>query len=295
MRFRKNKEDTRVPHDDLVEAEAFASNYCNPDDGETIANLDLHARETAWALLQRVKELEAQSCLCDECATEVEEEPEPEELEDEYDDQEEPEELEDEYDDQGESQTLGVDKNASGSSTIENAFDVAEKSSGIIKKVTKGGVAAAAAASTQTASAATAATGLTAFLQESTHKIATIGVAGTMSISSGAYFQAKTTKEKGTEIAVVVEQEHGIFSSLNDFAQVATGFQPFNTIVDYAENGYGDIKGKPVIASVTDATSSSVAPGTILSPEDLKTLGITFPPIKTPPKVSDVSGGRPGE
>ena len=282
MRFRKNKGDTRVPHDDLVEAEAFASNYCNPDDGETIANLDILARETAWALLQRVKELEAQSCLCDECATEVEEEPEPEELEDEYDDQE-------------ESQTLGVDKNASGSSTIENAFDVAEKSSGIIKKVTKGGVVAAAAASTQTASAATAATGLTAFLQESTHKIATIGVAGTMSISSGAYFQAKTTKEKGTEIAVVVEQEHGIFSSLNDFAQVATGFQPFNTIIDYAENGYGDIKGKPVIAPVTDATSSSVAPGTILSPEDLKTLGITFPPIKTPPTVTDVSGSRLGE
>ena len=68
-----------------------------------------------------------------------------------------------------------------------------------------------------------------------------------MSIGSGAYFQAKTTKEKGTEIAVVAEQEHQVFSNLNDFTENTIGFQPFGgvteAIVEYAEKGYGDVVG----------------------------------------------------
>ena len=57
----------------------------------------------------------------------------------------------------------------------------------------------------------------------------------------------QNTKEKGTEIAVVAEQEHQVFSSLNDFTETTIGFQPFSgvteAIVEYAEKGYGDVVG----------------------------------------------------
>ena len=59
---------------DLDEAENFAIKYCNPQDSEIISELDRHARESAWALLQRIKHLESQKCVCEECGSEVEEE-----------------------------------------------------------------------------------------------------------------------------------------------------------------------------------------------------------------------------
>jgi flagellar biosynthesis GTPase FlhF len=128
---------------------------------------------------------------------------------------------------------------------MDKLGEIAEKNKDILDKAAKGTAAAAAAGvTTQTASAAT---GLSAFVQETAQKIGTIGIAGTMSIGSGAYFQAKTTKEKGTEIAVVAEQEHKVFSNLNDFTETTIGFQPFGgvteAIVEYAEKGYGDVVG----------------------------------------------------
>ena len=59
---------------DFEEAEYFAEKYCNPEDSEIISDLDRHARETAWALLQRIKHLEQKSCVCEECGSEVEDE-----------------------------------------------------------------------------------------------------------------------------------------------------------------------------------------------------------------------------
>jgi len=217
---------------DLAEAEAFAKKYCNPEDSEIISDLDRHARETAWALLQRIKHLEQKSCVCEECGSEVEDEP---------------------IEEQVTEEEVKVEKNKAQevkaetpeTSTMDKLSEIAEKNKDILDKAAKGTAAAAAAgATTQTASAAT---GLSAFVQETTQKIATIGVAGTMSIGSGAYFQAKTTKEKGTEIAVVAEQEHKVFSNLNDFTETTIGFQPFGgvteAIVEYAEKGYGDVVG----------------------------------------------------
>ena len=217
---------------DLAEAEAFANKYCNPEDSEIISDLDRHARETAWALLQRIKHLEQKSCVCEECGSEVEDEP---------------------IEEQVTEEEVKVEKNKAQevkaetpeTSTMDKLSEIAEKNKDILDKAAKGTAAAAAAgATTQTASAET---GLSAFVQETTQKIATIGVAGTMSIGSGAYFQAKTTKEKGTEIAVVAEQEHKVFSNLNDFTETTIGFQPFGgvteAIVEYAEKGYGDVVG----------------------------------------------------
>ena len=65
---------------DISEAEAFAKKYCNPEDSDIISDLDLHARKTAWALLQRIKHLEKKSCVCEECGSEVEEETVTEEI-----------------------------------------------------------------------------------------------------------------------------------------------------------------------------------------------------------------------
>jgi len=217
---------------DFAEAEAFAKKYCNPDDSQIISDLDRHARETAWALLQRIKRLEAQSCVCEECGQETEEEFVEEEVVEEEDRAK-------------TTETKAVKAETSETSTMDKLSEIAEKNKDILDKAAKGTAAAAAAgATTQTASAAT---GLSAFVQETVQKVGTIGVAGTMSIGSGAYFQAKTTKEKGTEIAVVAEQEHQVFSNLNNFTETTIGFQPFGgvteAIVEYAEKGYGDVVG----------------------------------------------------
>ena len=66
---------------DLSEAEDFAIKYCNPEDSEIISDLDRHARQSAWALLQRIKHLEEQKCVCEECGSEVEEKQEEEAVE----------------------------------------------------------------------------------------------------------------------------------------------------------------------------------------------------------------------
>ena len=218
---------------DISEAEAFAKKYCNPEDSDIISDLDLHARKTAWVLLQRIKHLEENSCVCEECGSEVEEEVVIEEV------------VEEEEAEVAKSNSQGVKAEAPETSTIDKLTEIAEKNKNILDKAAKGTAAAAAAgATTQTASAAT---GLSAFVQETVQKVGAIGMAGTMSIGSGAYFQAKTTKEKGTEIAVVAEQEHKLFSNLNNFTETTIGFQPFSgvseVIVEYAEKGYGDVVG----------------------------------------------------
>jgi len=221
---------------DISEAKAFAKKYCNPEDSDIISDLDRHARETAWTLLQRIKHLERKSCVCEECGSEVEEET----LNEEIIEEEEREEIQVEK-----NKNQEVKGETPETSTMDKLGEIAEKNKDILDKAAKGTAAAAAAGvTTQTASAAT---GLSAFVQETAQKIGTIGIAGTMSIGSGAYFQAKTTKEKGTEIAVVAEQEHKVFSNLNDFTETTIGFQPFGgvteAIVEYAEKGYGDVIG----------------------------------------------------
>ena len=221
----------------LEQAKDFANRFCQPKDNDLVEDFDESAREAAWQLLQALEQVQHQDCnefVCEKCK-ELEEE---ESIDEEGTIENEEGEIED-----NKKEAVGVEGEKP--STMDKLNEIAEKNKDILDKAAKGTAAAVGAGATvQTASAAT---GLSAFVQETAQKIGTIGVAGTMSIGSGAYFQAKTSKEKGTEIAVVAEQEHQIFSNLNDFTESTMGFQPFSsvtdTIVNYAENGYGDVIG----------------------------------------------------
>ena len=220
----------------LEEATAFALKYCNPEDSDLISDLDMHTRQTAWALLQRIKHLEGQKCVCEECGSEVEDE----EVEDVVTEETEKVEAK-------ETKTQEIKAEASDTSTLEKLSEIAENNKELIKKATKTAAGAGAvAATTQTAAAATTPT-LTAatatFFQEATQKVAAIGTAGVMSIGSGAYFQAKTAKAEGIEIAVVSEQEYGVFSKFNQFTESTLGFSSFKSVIKYAEEGFGDIEG----------------------------------------------------
>ena len=223
---KKNKE--------LEEATAFALKYCNPEDSDVISDLDRHTRETAWALLQRIKHLESQKCVCEECGSEVEDE----EVEDTV--VEETEKAE-------EVKTQEIKAETPDTSTLDKLSEIAENNKELIKKATKTVAGAGAiAATTQTAAAATTPTltaAATTFLQGTGQKITSIGTAGIMSIGSGAYFQAKTVKAEGIEIAVVSEQEYGVFSKFNQFTESALGFSSFKSVIRYAEEGFGDIEG----------------------------------------------------
>jgi hypothetical protein len=213
---------------DLEEAQDFTLRYCNPKDNEIISELDRHARESAWALLQRIKHLESKKCVCEECGSEVEEEPIAEESEPSA---------------EGTTSTPTEGK-------VEKLIDIAESSQDVLKtaskhasKVVVGATVVAAASQTASAATPTVASAVTTFVQETVQKVAAIGTFGVMAIGSGAYFQAKTAKTEGLEIAVVTEQQYGVFSSFNKFTKAAFGVEAFDTIVEYAENGYGDIEG----------------------------------------------------
>ena len=224
----KNKE--------LEEATAFALKYCNPEDSDVISDLDRHTRETAWALLQRIKHLESQKCVCEECGSDVEESEEVEEVFEEQQVESDKKEIKTE-----------IKAEAPDTSTLEKLSEIAENNKELLKKATKVTVGVGAvAATTQTAAAATtppltAAT--TAFFQGVSQKVTAIGTAGVMSIGSGAYFQAKTVKSEGIEIAVVSEQEYGVFSKFNQFTESTLGFSSFKNVIRYAEEGFGDIEG----------------------------------------------------
>jgi len=234
---------------DLAEAEDFALKYCNPEDSEIISDLDRHARETAWALLQRIKHLESQKCVCEECGAEVEDEETTEEV------TEETEKVEGEE----------VKAEAPETSTLEKLNEIAENNKELLKKATKtvaGG--GAIAATTQTAAAATPSltTAVTTFVQESVNKVAAIGTAGVMSIGSGAYFQAKTAGTEGMEIAVVTEQQYGVFSKFNSYSEALIGVTVFETVIEYAEKGYGDVEGTNPDAGAEGGTEGGDGGGT---------------------------------
>ena len=228
---------------ELAEAEALALKYCNPDDSEIISDLDRHIRESAWALLERIKELEEQKCVCDQCGAEVEEEEVVEE-----------EEAEEEVVQTEESETpKEIKTETPETSTIEKLTEIADNNKELLKKATKtaagvGTVAATtqtAAAATQTAAAAAPSltTAVTTFVQEAGQKVAAIGTAGIMSIGSGAYFQAKTAGTEGMEVAVITEQQYGVFSKFNSYSESLIGVTVFETVIEYAEKGYGDVEG----------------------------------------------------
>jgi predicted DNA binding protein len=194
----------------LEEATALALKYCNPDDSEIISDLDRHLREAAWILLERISNLESQECVCEGCASKVAEEVEEvEEVESTPEEQQENPEVEGESSDDSNLQKL--------IETDKNNKRLTKKS----KNVTVGvGVIAA-----------------------TTQKMAAMGTAGVMTIASGTYFQAKAAKTEGIEIAVVTEQEYGAFSKFNRFTESVLGVSTFEGIREYAEKGYGDIKG----------------------------------------------------
>jgi len=241
----------------LEEAEAFALKYCNPDDSDIISDLDRHARETAWTLLQRVKHLDDQKCVCEECGIEIVEQVE-EEVESPPEEQEENPEVEGESSDDSNLQKL--------IETDKNNKRLTKKS----KNVTVGvGVIAA-----------------------TTQKMAAMGTAGVMTIASGTYFQAKAAKTEGIEIAVVTEQEYGAFSKFNRFTESVLGISTFEGIREYAEKGYGDIKGSnPSSEENEEKQELSEEEGAkrdrelLKVREDLK-INSNEPPTN-PPKLSD--------
>src|SRR5210317_113979 len=236
LRFTCNKNQMGKKNKELEEATAFALKYCNPEDSDVISDLDRHTRETAWALLQRIKHLESQKCVCEECGSEVEDE----EVEDAVTEKTEEKETQ-------EVKTQEIKAETPDTSTLDKLSEIAENNKELIKKATKTAAGAGAvAATTQTAAAATSPsiTAATAtFFQEAGQKVAAIGTAGVMSIGSGAYFQAKTVKAEGIEIAVVSEQEYGVFSKFNQFTESTLGVSSFKSVIRYAEEGFGDIEG----------------------------------------------------
>lgn len=208
----------------LEQARDFAERFCQPKDNTLVEDFDETAREAAWRLLQALElHQHNEGHICEKCQAAEEEKESIEEK---------------------------VEENVetiSDNTTIDKLTEIAENNKEILKKAAAIG---AVAATTQAAEAATvevAKTGIKAsismFIQETTAKTAAIGTAGLMSIGSGAYFQAKTAKNEGIEVAVVIEQEYGVFSSINEFSESIFGVSPFGSIEEYAEKGYGDIEG----------------------------------------------------
>lgn len=241
----------------LEEAEAFALKYCNPDDSEVISDLDRYARETAWTLLQRVKHLDDQKCICEDCGIEIVEETE-EEVEPFPEEQEENPEVE------GES---------SDGSNLQKLVETDKNNKRLTKKSKKVAVGAGLIAAT-------------------TQKVAAIGTAGVMTIASGTYFQAKAAKTEGIEIAVVTEQEYGAFSKFNRFTESLLGISTFEGVREYAEKGYGDIKGSSPSSEESEETDELSEEEKmkrdrelLKAREDLK-INSNEPPTN-PPKLSD--------
>lgn len=261
----------------LAEAEAFALKYCNPQDSEIISDLDRNSRETAWVLLQKVRELEAQKCVCEKCQSEEEELVEEEVAEN------------DQVKKEEQKPSAEAKTSTSSEGKVEKLIDIAESSQDVLKTASKhaskavvGATVVATASQTASAATPTVASAVTTFVQETGQKVAAIGTAGLMSIGSGAYFQAKTAKTEGLEIAVVTEQQYGVFSSINKITQAAFGKQAFDTIVEYAENGYGDIEGvEPPQTNENNKTTI---------PKKPKQGMISQEPITPPPSATQVGG-----
>ena len=222
----------------LEQAKDFASRFCQPEDNDLVEDFDESAREAAWRLLQALEEVQHQECnefVCEKCKEIEEEHPIDEEAT-----------VENE---EGDTETNeAVVGEAEKPSTIEKLNEIAENNKELIKKAT-GTVAGAgvAVATTQAAAAEIAAPTIKAsmisFVQETSSKVAAIGTAGVMSIGSGAYFQAKTAKAEGIEVAVITEQEYGAFSKFSGFTQSVLGVTTFDNVRKYAEEGYGDVEG----------------------------------------------------
>jgi len=222
----------------LEQAKDFASRFCQPEDNDLVEDFDESAREAAWRLLQALEEVQHQECnefVCEKCKEIEEEHPIDEEAT-----------VENEEGDTETNETLCVDGEKP--STIEKLNEIAENNKELIKKAT-GTVAGAgvAVAATQTAAAEIAAPTIKAsvvsFVQEASTKVAAIGTAGVMSIGSGAYFQAKTAKAEGMEVAVITEQQYGAFSKFSGLTQSVLGVTAFDSVIKYAEEGYGDVEG----------------------------------------------------
>ena len=222
----------------LEQAKDFASRFCQPEDNDLVEDFDESAREAAWQLLQALEQVQHQECnefVCEKCKEKEEEQS-----------------IDEDGAVENEEETVESNEPIVGEaerpSTIEKLNEIAENNKELIKKAT-GTVAGAgvAVATTQAAAAEIAAPTIKAsvisFVQETSSKVAAIGTAGVMSIGSGAYFQAKTAKAEGMEVAVITEQEYGAFSKFSGFTQSLLGVTTFDNVRKYAEEGYGDVEG----------------------------------------------------
>ena len=222
----------------LEQAKDFASRFCQPEDNDLVEDFDESAREAAWQLLQALEQVQHQECnefVCEKCKEKEEEQS-----------------IDEDGAVENEEETVESNEPIVGEaekpSTIEKLNEIAENNKELIKKAT-GTVAGAgvAVATTQAAAAEIAAPTIKAsvisFVQETSSKVAAIGTAGVMSIGSGAYFQAKTAKAEGMEVAVITEQEYGAFSKFSGFTQSLLGVTTFDNVIKYAEEGYGDVEG----------------------------------------------------
>lgn len=161
-------------HDkNLEDAIAFAEKYCNPDDSKIISEIDVHARESAWKLLNQLKN--KGEITCSKCSTAVVEENTASKHEEEA---VEPSKLE--------------RVNAETEQILAQASSFEVKSNG--------------------------------FFDHIKQKAKIIGLAGLISIASGAYFQVGVIKEKGAEIIQIAEKEYGLVTKLNQFLINAFGY-----------------------------------------------------------------------
>jgi hypothetical protein len=147
----------------LADAIAFAEKYCNPDDSKIISEIDIHARESAWQLLNRLRNNE--EITCSKCSAAVAE--------------------------QAQEEIAATEPSKLEKISAETEEILAQASSFEVKS--------------------------TNFFDHIKQKAKIIGLAGLISIASGAYFQVGVIKEKGAEIIQIAEKEYGLVTKLNQF------------------------------------------------------------------------------
>ena len=65
-----------------------------------------------------------------------------------------------------------------------------------------------------------------------------------------------------SEIAVVTEQQYGVFSKFNSYSEALIGVTVFETVIEYAEKGYGDVEGTNPDASAEGGAEGGDGGGT---------------------------------
>lgn len=206
----------------IAEAIAFAEKYCSPEDSQIISEIDIHARNAAWQLLNQLKN--NGGTVCSTCGA---------------------------------------------ATTEEGQQEVAQEESKLEKVNNETQAILDAAAAKEIHSKG--------FFDHVKKRATAIGFAGLLSLASGAYFQVETVKQRGYEIAIICEQQYGVFTSLNKWLINTFNYSLFNDLITNANNS------KDTASSDISKNDSSK---TVLNTED-KGDSTLIDPVN-PSVVSDV-------